>query len=115
MSDKKIQTTFSEKAVAALAKRSEPLNIELELYFSCLIRKRLRFVDVIAEDGIVLESPRENVNLYFRPVMTKVCSVDEVINVPEMERFPIAKPEAFIPKWVKVDYKRGQWLGEFGY
>ena len=29
--------------------------------------------------------------------------------------FPIAKPEAYVPHWLRIDYRKGQWQGEFGY
>jgi hypothetical protein len=29
--------------------------------------------------------------------------------------FPITEPERYVPHWLKLDYKGGQWYGEFGY
>ena len=48
--------------------------------------------------------------------MTKHCVVDDIRGrAPDTETFPIKKPEKFMPKWVTLDYKHNQWLGEFGY
>ena len=34
---------------------------------------------------------------------------------PELEAFPIQRPEAFLPKWLAVDFRHGDWSGEFGF
>ncbi len=47
--------------------------------------------------------------------MTKVCQVSDVAGEPDIEPLPIVKPERFTPNWLSLDYKNGQWLGEFGY
>ena len=49
----------------------------------------------------------------FRPVMTASCPVDSD-EVPVAD-FPIQKPEAYVPRWLHIDYRHGKWVGEFGY
>ncbi len=38
-----LEVTFSPAAMAAAAALTSPLTVELELYFSCLVRKAVRF------------------------------------------------------------------------
>jgi hypothetical protein len=30
-----------------------------------------------------------------------------------VEDFPIVRPEAFVPKRLTIDYKKGKWTGDF--
>ncbi len=40
-----VELRLSGRARAQLAREVGPLDIEMELYFSCLLRKRVRFLD----------------------------------------------------------------------
>ena len=116
MPEKTIALHISNKAQAKLDALSEPLNVELEMYFSCLIRLRVVFPEQPQADYIPLKTNNDKLKVYFHPVMTKHCNVSEIRGRnPDTETFPIQKPEKFIPKWLKLDYKKNQWAGEFGY
>ena len=110
---KHVSVSLSKSAEKALAARDKLLVAEMELYFSCLIRKQVRFKEAVEGD---LVNVSEKLAVHFRPVMTKSCSInyggDEP---PPLEDFPIKKPEAFIPHWLKIDFKKGEWCGEFGF
>ena len=103
-------TSAAEKAMEILV---VPLQVEMELYFSCLIRKAVRFNQISAMHHVVSVTPKMNVG--FRPIVTKACSVSEIADdeEPPVEDFKLTKPEAFVPKKLFVDFKRGQWVGEF--
>jgi len=105
---------LSSAAEAALARAGGPVIAEMELYFSCLIRKQVRFPAAAHPDAqcIALDG---RLTVCFRPVMTRACSMDAVEGKPELEAFPIHKPEAFLPKWLHLDFRRDGWSGEFGY
>jgi len=34
---------------------------------------------------------------------------------PPLTDFPIQKTNAFIPHWLKIDFKNNEWKGEFGF
>jgi hypothetical protein len=101
-------TASADKKLQGLA---EPLLVEMELYFSCLIRKAVRFGRDAQAKSFALAGPRLKVG--FRPVMTRVCQVSDVEGEPPLEDFPITKPEAFVPKRLAIDYSEGKWKGEF--
>ena len=118
MMGKKIQIDMSRRAERELGNRVEPLFIEMELYFSCLLRKEIR----------IYETRREQLNeefstqlsdllqISFSPVMTKSCSVSSCEgDKPPLSDFPIEKPQSYVPKWLKLDFKKGVWCGDFGY
>ncbi len=110
--DLAIETSAS--AAAALAGRTTPLVAEMELYFSCLIRKQLRFPADPHPDALCVPVAG-GLTVCFRPVMTRACAVHDAADQPELEAFPIARPRAFIPRWLRLDYRGGRWSGEFGY
>ena len=106
---KKLDVTITPRALRALSKRTSPLLAEMELYFSCLIRKRVIFRE---------EMPRgaEENGLYvsFRPVQTHVCMTDSYEGrIPPLDEFPINRPAPFMPRRLTIDYKRGRFQGEY--
>jgi hypothetical protein len=111
---KTVNCELSARATQALAARTAPLVAEMELYFSCLIRKRVRFPDSPHADARRVRAS-DQLTLCFRPVMTRACAMSEVEGKPELEAFPVVRPEAFVPKWLRLDFRHGQWSGEFGY
>jgi len=108
---KSVRVEWSEAAEKALNKLTTPLLVEMELLFSCLIRKAVRFRQDSQSDNFVFVTPQLKVG--FRPVMTKACRVSDYEGAPPLEDFPIVRPEAFVPKRLKIDYKSGKWVGEF--
>ena len=108
---KKVMVEWSASADKKLQELAEPLLVEMELYFSCLIRKAVRFGGDAQAANFTSAAPRLKIG--FRPVMTKVCKLSDFEGDPPLEDFPIVKPEAFVPKRLAIDYKGGKWLGEF--
>ena len=110
---KTIKLFLSPKAQSKLEDLDEPLCAEMELYFSCLIRKKLRFNHLCTADNSV--KVMDKLQLRFHPIMTKVCKKDYEGDEPPTTDFPIAKVGPYIPHWLKIDYRSGAWQGEFGY
>lgn len=113
MSEKKTSIHLSRKAKKALAQLNYPLIVECEMYFSCLIRKRVLFSKSPGQHAIPIPQQEKNIQLYFRPIMTKTCSLSDTAATPETEAFPIKKPEPFMPKKVTIKIKKGKWIGEY--
>lgn len=122
MMGKEIKFEISAKAERELAGRVTPLFVEMELYFSCLLRKQIRIYEnngnLQAEkaDGNFSVQLTDNLHISFRPVMTKSCSVSSCEGEkPPLSDFPIEKPQSYVPKWLKLDFRKGEWCGDFGY
>jgi hypothetical protein len=110
---KPIQIGISSRADAELARRGAPLRVEMELYFSCLIGKTVRFDD--ATHGRHFEEAAPHLQIGFHAVQTQACSLDSLTTVKAPRvAFPIVRPERFVPKWLEVDFRNGQWSGIFG-
>lgn len=110
---RRVNVESSKAADQALARLSAPLQVEMELYFSCLMRKAVRF----GEDacGTVFSEAGPKLRIGFRPVQTKNCRIDSLSSpAAPLDDLPIVKPEPFVPKWLKIDYGKNGWSGEFG-
>ncbi len=108
---KQVLVEWSSSADKKLQELDQPLAVEMELYFSCLIRKAVRFGRDAQAMNFAFAAPKLKIG--FRPVMTKVCKVSDFEGAPPLEDFPIVRPEAFVPKRLTIDYRRGKWIGEF--
>jgi len=120
MDGRTVAIDLSKAASKALAQRSSPLLVEMELYFSCLIRKQVNFRDAAAIDNTGDNTPasvvlNEQLHVCFRPVMTRACGKDYEGDEPPLTDFPIVNAHAYVPRWLRIDYRKNQWQGEFGY
>lgn len=109
---KDVQVTVSRSAIQQLEQGSKNVVAEMELYFSCLIRKKVRFRD---ESVAKLVHVTDKLAVSFRPVMTRECGIDYEGDEPPLTDFPIKKVASFVPGWLRIDYKNKQWVGEFGF
>jgi len=110
---KSLRITLSDAAQRALSQRATPLIAEMELYFSCLIRLRVRFYE--RDEGSSATPVSDKLSVRFRPVMSRRCDLHEVNGKSPLGDFPIVKRDPYVPHWLHLDYKRGEWVGEFGY
>jgi len=118
MLGKQIQVEISNNAARQLNARGVPLYIEMELYFSCLIRKQVRVYETFVEPADRKFSVQfsDKLQISFRPVMTKSCSIASCEDgKPPLSDFPIRKPQSYIPRWLRLDFSKGKWCGDFGY
>jgi hypothetical protein len=133
----KKQITFHEKSVAiklsqAAAEQSQKLNnvllIEIQIYFSCMLGKRLAFYTDSDINGtwqvekklfasMIDDSEQLSDNIYvrFNTVMTKACPVSDYIGPPPVTDFTIRNQKPYVPNWLAIDFKEGLWSGEYGW
>lgn len=119
---KKLEISTTREADAVLNSRKLPLVVEMELLFDTLLSKKVRFLALHANDqSSGSEKPVVNVNeklvTRFRPVVM-ACEKDRSnteIHQCELRDFPIARISAYVPKWLRIDFRFGHWYGEFGY
>lgn len=111
-----VRWEMTRAAQAAAARLAAPLIVEMELYFSCFVRKAVRFrVPVEGDDTASAAALSEHLRLRFRAVTTRHCAMPaDAAEVP-LETLPVTRPHAFVPRWLKLDHRDGLWCGEFGY
>jgi hypothetical protein len=115
LGERELELRLSARAEKQLARQRQALDIEMELYFSCLIRKRVHFRAPPINEVAVRAVLTDNVSVSFRPVTSRACSVREAGEAPDVVTLPLVRLRAFTPKWLAVDYARGVWSGNFGY
>lgn len=108
-----VRVHLTRAAQQALAARAAPLVAEMELYFSCLIRMRVRFLE--NESGGDTTPVSDKLAIRFRPVAGRRCDLHAVEGEQPLDDFPIVRRAPFVPHWLNIDYRKGQWVGRFGY
>lgn len=104
---------WTRSAAAALVRRETPIYVELELYFSCLVKKLVHF----REDsrGKAAVAAGDMLRIYFRPVTSTACTFEVAEHLgrqPEMEIDSEALRRV-APRHVFVDHVDGVWRGSF--
>ena len=104
-------------ACAHLSRLAKPLQAEMELYFSCLIRKRVLFTTLPGNHPLADNTAEALPGLFisFNPVTTKECRIVDNPDGPLLKAMPIKDPARFVPDWIKIHYRSGQWLGEYSF
>lgn len=112
-----ISVELTRRAWQAADALNAPLIVEMELFFSCLIRKRVLFhaADQAPPADMERIALRPFLLLQFRPIVSEVCRIDELEGTPPVMTMPAKRADAFVPKWLKIDYRAHEWVGEFGY
>ncbi len=123
-----IQTSYSSKAKEIAAQLSNPIVIEIQIYFSCMLGKRLAYYSDAPIPGtyqleanqfkdIIEDSQHLTGKIYirFNTVITKSCLVSDYIGPPPVTDFPIVNKEVFVPNWLNIDFAKGVFTGEYGW
>lgn len=110
---KQVIAEWTRRAERALQARDTPLIVELELYFSCLVKK---FVHFRSDAGRHLPARvTDQLVIYFRPVTSTACSWDEAKQRGRQPEIEIDTPtvQRLAPKRVFIDYRKNTWYGEY--
>lgn len=106
---------LSAAARRALAARTMPLDIEMELLFSCFVAKQLSFRDTASTEVAARSQLTDVVSVSYRVMLTRTCDSNMRTRRPDRETLPVAQPQRYVPKWLSLDFSQGAWRGEFGY
>lgn len=125
---KTMTITLSEQAERQSEKLKSTLIVEIQIYFSCLLGKRLAFYTAEPFDGAwqidqklfssMIEDAQqvtEKLFVRFNTVMTKSCPVSDYVGPPPVTDFAIRNQKPYVPSWLNIDYKKGLWFGEYGW
>lgn len=108
-----VSVAWTKAAARELARRTQPLVVELELYFSCLVKKFVHFHESAPERATV--AANDKLVFYFRPVTSTACSfevADRLGRQPEIE-LDTPNVRKIAPKRVNIDFAHGKWRGDF--
>jgi hypothetical protein len=112
---KPVRVEWSAAAARALAAREAPLFVELELYFSCLVKKFVHFRDDAR--GYATAAAHDKLHLYFRPVTSTACTWDVAERLGRQPEKPIdsAALRLVAPRRVRIDHVAGKWVGSYDF
>lgn len=108
IADKDIEVRCSASADKALAQRAQPLIMEIELAFACFVRKTVLFHDAPTRGKNVIEV-HEKLALVITTIIPDACD-----GAGESKTMAGPALRNFMPKWIRVDYTKGKWQGEYG-
>ena len=111
--DKELLLKWSARAEEELSNMSRPLIVEMQLYFSCVVKKRVVFHDQANFETLAVN---DNLQIAFRPIRAAKCDPQEFArNYPSGGALDSSAAAKMIPTWVDLDFRQGQWQGDFGY
>ena len=108
-----VSVEWTDAAASELARRPRPLVVELELYFSCLVKKFVHFHEEAG--GRETVAANDKLRLYFRPVTSTACSFEVAERLgrqPEIDLHSAAVSK-IAPRRVSIDFARGAWQGHY--
>ena len=110
---REVDVCWTRRAESALRAVRQPLIVELQLYFSCVIQKRVLFHRGTEFDTTIVN---DRLELAFRAVGSAVCDPREfALNHPAGTDLSQGVALRMVPKRVEIDYRRGAWTGQFYY
>lgn len=125
---KPVAVSLTESAVRASSQLETTLIIEIQIYFSCLLGKRLAFYTQETMGGTwkvepemfrtMLESAQQlsdRIFIRFNTVMTRSCPVADYAGPPPVTDFKIINQKPYVPDWLNIDFSNGLWSGEYGW
>ncbi len=115
INDHPVLVEWTPAAARALGLRTAPIFVELELYFSCLVKMLVHF----REDsrGKPTVAATDKLQLYFRPVTSTACTfevADRLGRQPEKD-IDSKVLQRLAPKRVFIDHVGGAWRGSFSF
>lgn len=102
-----IQILVTHRAKKQLASLSSELYIEMQLMYSCILKKRTIFHD---KPEYKYKNIGHKINICFRAIQPTSCDPEEFAkNYPEKRELETVT----FPKKLFLDYKNNQWQGYF--
>jgi hypothetical protein len=126
--EKAIKVEYTKKMEKLAHKLKSPLVIEIQIYFSCMLGKRLSYycdspiagayqLDNLQFRKLLEDSQKlfSNVYIRFNVVMTIDCPVSDCVGPPPLTDFNIVNREVYVPHWLYLDAKNDEFVGEYGW
>lgn len=114
---KPLEVRLSRSAEKALAARSGVVLAEMNLMFACMVRKRVTFRELdnreSAEKAIIPVSA--GLSVHFVALMSRAACATVAGGSTSPTYEPLDNQRPYVPRWLFIDFRKGQWLGDFGY
>ena len=106
---------WTDRADSVLREKKETLNIEMELYFSGMIKKIVIFHHSYKNnpDKSNLHRITKQINVWFHPVTSCVGQACDALHHQTTMDVDIKNLHNYYPKKLNIDYKDNNWEGRF--
>jgi hypothetical protein len=108
-----LELRWSARAERELERCRQPLIVELQLYFSCVVKKRVLFHRQV---DFATTRVDDRLQIAFRPIASAVCDPREfALRYPAGRDLSAGPAARMIPAIAEIDYRDGRWEGQFRY
>lgn len=102
---------WTRRAEYMITRLKHALAVEMQLYFSCMVKKRVIFSDKITTEYSMVT---DKLGVKFCCVQASSCDPEEfAAHYPEKQTLDTQAALKIHPKELRIDYKNGKWVGEF--
>ena len=113
INQRNVEVRWTDRAEQILQLGQQPLIVELQLYFSCVVKKRVVFHQRAAFSTTVVS---DRLEIAFQPVASAACDPREFAACfPAGKNLSQGMAARMVPRIVEIDYRRGNWEGQFRY
>jgi len=113
LGERQVEVRWTGRAARELQRREQPLAVELQLYFSCVVKKRVLFHESEPRDATPVT---EKLRMSFRAVLSAACDpLEFAARYPQGEVLSNTAAARMVPRLLELDFRRGGWEGEFYY
>ncbi|MDH3760348.1 MAG: hypothetical protein OEU50_05145 [Gammaproteobacteria bacterium] len=114
INQREIEVSWTGRAERELQRRQQQLVVEMQLYFSCVVKKRVLFHHHSDQPGSVRVN--ENIGLLFQPIASAACDPEEfAARYPQGKNLSAGRAARMVPRRVEIDYRQENWEGQFHY
>jgi hypothetical protein len=111
LNEHELVVRWTQRAHRELAKRDRPLEVEMQLYFSCVVKKRVLFHDRPSGKAAIIPG---GFAVHFRPVEASSCDPLEFAQAyPERRVLSSPAAQRMHPRTLDIDFVQGEWQGSF--
>ncbi len=108
-----VELRWTTRADRSLRARREPLVVELQLYFSCVVQKRVLFHADYAGASVEV---MPGLKIAFHPLASAACEpVEFAASHPPGRDLSDGKAARMVPRRVDIDFRNEAWEGQFYY
>ncbi|HED34878.1 MAG TPA: hypothetical protein ENJ08_11835 [Gammaproteobacteria bacterium] len=108
---KNLNIKYTKRAKKALEARNIPLIIEMQIYFSCVVQKRVLFHDAFEHESTPVN---DKITVAIRSVESKSCDPEYFAsNHPEKRVLDSSAAKKMSARELIIDYKNNEWVGCF--
>lgn len=110
---KKMKIMYSQRAEKALQQRKTALIAELQLYFTCVVQKRVIFHEHTVLDTI---TANPKLKIAYHTVQSNACDpVEFAEKHPVKNELNSKGALSMRPSLFKIDCQNGEWTGDFSF